>query len=111
MLSALKRFWNEHALVRLYVINVAAGFVLSTAFVAWVLSADVFHLAHIFAAADAWGFVVLLWFFVGLTFASVQAGMAVMLLEKEERPGGGKRYRLPRLVPARLPAPAVKKAP
>jgi hypothetical protein len=84
-------------------VNVRAGFALSGVFIGGLACFDVGGIGHVGARQGAWPFLVVLWFFTGLTFASAQAGMAVMSLAGEGEGGGGKRARTPR----RLPVAAV----
>lgn len=67
------RFLMQHALI---------GFGLATVFVMAVLWSDAFGIGGLLRGADSHPLpVLLLWFFTGLTFGSVQMGAAVMLLE------------------------------
>ena len=79
-------------LIRLYIQQVAIGFVLSAAFVAALLSANVANLWHLVTSSDA-GFlaVFLLWLFNGIVFAGVQFGISIMRLEQRDPPAGGPR--------------------
>lgn len=67
------RFLMQHALI---------GFGLATVFIIAVLWSDAFGIGSLLHGADSHPLpVLLLWFFTGLTFGSVQMGAAVMLLE------------------------------
>lgn len=84
------RFWRANPLVRLFVLHTLAGFAISALLMALILGFDLGGLRRLFAGAP-W-VVALLWFFSGLTFASVQMGIAVMsLAQGEQRFGGGER--------------------
>ncbi len=55
-------------------------------------------------AAGHWWPVVVLWFFLGLTFGSAQMGVATMLLaDRPERPRPGGGNRAPALIPIPVP--------
>lgn len=86
-LPILVRFLLSHALI---------GFGISAVFTAAFVLADPNGAGGILLnAAGHWWPVVVLWFFLGLTFGSVQIGAATMLLaerpEEPRRPGGGNR--------------------
>lgn len=108
-MGGLARFLHRHALVRLYVVNVLAGFALAGVFIGGLACFDVGGIGHMAARQGAWPFLVVLWFFTGLTFASAQTGMAVMSLAGDGEGGGGKRERTPRkLTAAAVPVLADK---
>ncbi len=91
---AFRAFLSRHPLVRLLLVNTGTGFALAALVVGALAGFDIggfrtMTLDH----GHAW-VIVLLWFFVGLTFASVQMGMAVMSLIDDGGPGGGKRARV-----------------
>lgn len=94
-MRAILKFLRQRPLVRLFVVNTLLGFGASTIFVAALLVANAGGLATLIAQQDLWPVVLLLWFFAGLTFASVQMGVAVMNLAERGPGGGGKRQRLP----------------
>lgn len=102
-MNTVTRFLRRHALVRLYLVNAIAGFALAGVFIGGLAYFDIGGIGHMTAHQGAWPFLVVLWFFTGLTFASAQTGMAVMSLTGDGEGGGGKRARTPR----RLPAAAV----
>ncbi|MEZ6023091.1 MAG: hypothetical protein R3C16_06700 [Hyphomonadaceae bacterium] len=103
-MRAIATFLRRHALVRLFLTHTAIGYGVSTLFVAAILLLDLGGLASLIASQHAETVVLLLWFFIGLTFASVQMGMAIMSLGDEAPPGGGKRQRTPLLAPVRIKA-------
>lgn len=79
-------------LVRFFFCHAAIGFGLAAGFVAGFVLADPHGAGGVLlTAADHWWPAVVLWFFVGLTFASVQIGAATMLLgHRDDRgPRGG----------------------
>ena len=94
-MPTLVRFLLRHALI---------GFVLAMVFVGALLAFDVARLGTLVWASPSGGLAVAaLTFALGLTFGSVQMGVAVMLLgEDNDRPtrGGGRRATL---------APAVRR--
>jgi hypothetical protein len=94
-MRALASFLRRHALVRLYLVSILIGFGLAAAFVGALVAFDLGGLGALALRQGAWPFLVVLWFFTGLTFASAQAGMAIMSLTDEGRGGGGKRARVP----------------
>jgi predicted branched-subunit amino acid permease len=92
-------------LVRLYIRQTAIGFVISAAFVAMLLGANVANLWHLVTHTSAGPLAVfLLWLFNGIVFSGVQFGIAVMRMAEPEprRPGGG-RPRMPAVRPAPVP--------
>jgi hypothetical protein len=88
-------------LVRFLVTHVLVGFGIAAVFVAGFVVADPGGGGTLLTrAAGHWWPVVVLWFFVGLTFGSAQIGAATMLLAERpdrRRPGGG--LRLPVFAP------------
>ncbi|MBX9596352.1 MAG: hypothetical protein K2X46_18440 [Roseomonas sp.] len=92
-------------LVRFLLSHAAIGFGISAvATTAFVLADPGGAGGILLNAAGHWWPVVVLWFFLGLTFGSAQIGTATMLLaerpEKPRPPGGGNRA--PALVPVPL---------
>jgi hypothetical protein len=104
----LKRFLRSQPLVRLYALSVATGFALAALFVGALVAFDAGGIATLAAQSGAWPFLLVLWFFSGLTFASAQAGMAIMSLADDGQPGGGKRVRVQQR-PALAMAPTTNK--
>lgn len=97
------KIWRRSPrLVRLMLVHGATGFALSAVALAVLLLADPGHARGLLlAAAGHWWPAVLLWFFLGLTFGSVQIGVATMLLaepDPPQRPRGR-----PVLVPVAIP--------
>jgi len=98
-------------LVRFLMRHAAIGFGIAVVFVAVLLALDAQGLRTLmFRGPDGWLAAGVLAFAMGLTFGSVQMGVAVMLLTTREDGGSGRRYRTRgqgagRLVPApvRLP--------
>jgi len=67
---------------RLMIVHGAIGFAISALLIAVILWKDPFGLATLLDRAEgAPGPLLLLWFFCGLTFGSVQIGAAIMLME------------------------------
>ncbi|MBN9889392.1 hypothetical protein [Salipiger abyssi] len=95
-------------LVRLYILQVFAGFGLSTVFVGLLLWLNVANLYHLVTHSEAGLLAVfLLWLFNGLVFAGVQFAITIMRMEDNGTPpAGGKRQRLTTLTPAPVPAEA-----
>jgi hypothetical protein len=99
------RTWRQlPILVRFLIGHGAIGFGLSALLVGAILAGDPGGArALLLHAAGHWWPAVLLWFFLGLTFGSVQIGVATMLLAvRPRRPGGG--FRAPVLHPTLLRA-------
>lgn len=88
------RRWNRlPRLVRFLILHGVTGFALSALLVGGLLAADPGDARRLLLeAAGHWWPALLLWFFAGLTFGSVQIGAAVMLLPHDASgPGGGRR--------------------
>lgn len=103
MRRRLRVFWRGNPLLRLLAVNAAIGFGLSALFVGALASLDLGHMGRLLSGGEARPFAIVLWFFTGLTFASVQMGIAVMALARGG--GGGARRRVkPRPMTARGPA-------
>lgn len=98
-------------LVKMYIRNVAIGFVVAAIFVGLLLGFDVSGLRGLIFGSDA-GLLALgmIWFVNGIVFAGVQFAWAVMsMAEKEPRtPRGGLRV-TPDLVPVRVRAEKAKR--
>lgn len=96
-------------LLRLLIVNAAIGFGVSAIFVAALIWTDTGQLGTLIASSPVgWLAAGILFFFVGLTFASVQMGVAVMRLDRDSG-GSGKRLRpspMPVVVPVRAKARA-----
>jgi hypothetical protein len=87
----------------------AIGFGLAAVFVALLMSSDNGGLGTLLRGAESHPFpALLLWFFCGLTFGSVQIGAAVMLLGTEEQPPSG-GTRVPILQPIPIPLRARRR--
>lgn len=80
-------------LIRLYITNVAIGFVLAAVFVGMLLWFDIGHLRHLILTSDkGWLALLVLWISNGIIFAGVQFGIAVMRMkddDDDDGPGGG----------------------
>lgn len=91
-------------LVRLMLLHGALGFGISAVFVALLLSTDTNGLATLMRSAESHPLpALLLWFFCGLTFGSVQIGTAIMLPGPDSKPQGGTR------IPIALPVRARRR--
>jgi hypothetical protein len=80
-------------LIKLYITNVAYGFVLSAVFLALLLWLDVAGIRHLILNSDV-GYIAagMIFMMNGVVFASVQFAIAVMrLAEDPEGPKGGNR--------------------
>ena len=88
--------------VRFMLLHAAVGFGLAGAFVALLLGTDAGGLATLLRSAETHPLpALLLWFFCGLTFGSVQIGAAVMLMGSDDpAPRGGAR--IPAVIPVRV---------
>lgn len=89
-------------LVRLYVISVLIGLLLSILFTVLLLALDVGSLRHLVLGSPAgWLAGLMLVIFNTIVFAGVQFGIAVMALAESKPPRGGHRAPLTGLQPAR----------
>lgn len=94
------------ALVRLYIRNVAIGFLLSGVFVAALLWLNVGNLWHLITVSEGgWIAAVMLFAFNGIVFSGVQFAIAIMRMAEK----GGDRGR-GRRVPVATTRPAVAEA-
>ncbi len=77
-------------LIRLYITQVAWGFVISAVFVGVLLAFNVANLRHLITSSEI-GLVALamIWFMNGIVFAGVQFGYKIMSMA--EKPGGPRR--------------------
>ncbi|MBV0890455.1 hypothetical protein KTN05_01140 [Paracoccus sp. Z118] len=97
-------------LVRLYIVNVALGFLLAVIFTALLIGLNVANLRHLVMSSNG-GFVAVFMLLVFHTalFAGVQFAIAVMRMAEPSRPPrGGLRAPLIRRQPA--PVPVLAKA-
>lgn len=94
-MQTVKTFLRRHALVRLFLVHTLIGYAIATLFVGGLIVFNIGGLTSLVVNQHAEPFIVLLWFFSGLTFASVQMGAAIMSLADPPPPGGGKRARIP----------------
>jgi hypothetical protein len=79
--SAAARLWREQALVRLFATNAVIGFAMSAIALAGIILLDPGGVGALLRSAPL--AIALLWFFLGLTLASVQMGIAVMNLQED----------------------------
>jgi len=79
-------------LIKLYLRNIFFGFGLSAIFVGLLMYFNVANLWHL-ASSSSMGWVagVMLFMFNGIVFAGVQFGIAIMRMDDEDEPKGGKR--------------------
>lgn len=95
-------------LVRFMISHAAVGFLLAIVFVGLLLAIDISGLRTLMLSSDKGGLALfLLTFFCGLTFASVQMGIAVMMSGDDEArpPRGGKWLKTTTTAMANLLAP------
>jgi hypothetical protein len=94
-------------LVRLYIRQVAIGFVLAVVFVGLLMVFDVARLRSlILATQGGWLALFLLFFFNGIVFGGVQFAISIMIMADRPDDGGpGRRDALPLAepVPVRVP--------
>lgn len=95
--------------VRFYIRNVLIGFAAAAVFVAALLWFNVANLTHLIFTSDVWAVALfMLWFFNGIVFAGVQAGIAVMAMAEpsgEDGPGGNLGLQVD---PAPVPVPVSR---
>lgn len=97
-------------LVRLYIKQVLIGFGLSAVFVSALLYTNVGNLWHLISTSDiGWIAVTMLFMFNGIVFAGVQFAIAVMRMEHDDTPKGGKRVPVATDIPARVEAVAPRR--
>ena len=79
-------------LVNLYIRNVLFGFVLSGIFVGALMYFNVANLWHLVNSSPmGWVAAVMLFMFNGIVFAGVQFAIAIMRMDEDDEPKGGKR--------------------
>ena len=79
-------------LIKLYLRNIFFGFGLSAIFVGMLMYFNVANLWHLVSSSSmGWVAGVMLFMFNGIVFAGVQFGIAIMRMEDEDEPKGGKR--------------------
>ena len=79
-------------LIKLYLRNIFFGFGLSAIFVGLLMYFNVANLWHLVSSSSmGWVAGVMLFMFNGIVFAGVQFGIAIMRMEDEDEPKGGKR--------------------
>lgn len=97
-------------LIRLYIVQVLAGFGLAALFVGALLVYNVANLWHLVSTSPVgWIAVAMLFFANGIVFAGVQFAISIMRMAEEDGPTGGRRQ--PRVTgePVRVTAEAVKR--
>jgi TRAP-type C4-dicarboxylate transport system permease small subunit len=79
-------------LISLYIRNVLFGFALSGVFVGTLLYMNIANMWHLVSTSSmGWVAAVMLFMFNGIVFAGVQFAIAIMRMEKDDAPKGGKR--------------------
>ena len=79
-------------LVNLYIRNVLFGFALSGIFVAALMYFNIANLWHLVNSSSmGWVAAVMLFMFNGIVFAGVQFGIAIMRIDEDDEPKGGRR--------------------
>ena len=79
-------------LISLYIRNVLFGFALSGVFVSALLYFNIANLWHLVNSSSmGWVAAVMLFMFNGIVFAGVQFAIAIMRLEHDDEPKGGRR--------------------
>lgn len=90
-------------LIRLYILQVLAGFGLSALFVGALLWFNVANLWHLISGSDMGVVaVIMLFMFNGIVFAGVQFAISIMRMADENDTSGGKRERARAQEPARV---------
>ncbi|MCF6317034.1 MAG: hypothetical protein L3J30_12305 [Marinosulfonomonas sp.] len=79
-------------LISLYIRNVLFGFALSGIFVAALMYFNIANLWHLVNSSPmGWVAALMLFMFNGIVFAGVQFAIAVMRIDEDDTPKGGKR--------------------
>jgi len=79
-------------LIKLYLRNIFFGFGLSAIFVGMLMYFNIANLWHLVSGSSmGWVAGVMLFMFNGIVFAGVQFGIAIMRMEDDDEPKGGKR--------------------
>ena len=88
-------------LIRLYIVNVAIGFVIAAIFVGALIAFDIGGLRHLVTgSSDGDLALFLMWFFTGSVVAGVQFGIAVMQMKDDGGPKGGRKVPIATRIPA-----------
>ena len=97
-------------LIRLYIVNIAIGFLLAVIFTVALIAFNVGNLHHLVTSVrSGWVAVAMLVAFHTVLFAGVQFAIAVMrLAENPETPGPGRKIRVWRR-PNRIPMTAASR--
>lgn len=93
---------NPPRLIRLYIKNVAIGFVLSAVFVAILMYFNVANLWKLVTNSDiGWIAILMLWAFHGIVFAGVQFAISIMRMQDDDDDefGGNASQRVTELIP------------
>lgn len=79
-------------LVSLYIRNVLFGFALSGVFVGALMYFNIANLWHLVSSSSmGWVAALMLFMFNGIVFAGVQFAIAIMRIDEDDEPRGGKR--------------------
>lgn len=82
-------------LINLYIKNIFFGFGLSAVFVGLLMYFNIANLWHLISGSSmGWVAGVMLFMFNGIVFAGVQFGIAIMRMQDDDEPKGGKRDEL-----------------
>jgi len=96
---------SEPDLMRLYLRHCAIGFVLSAIFVGLILWFDIVGLRGLVMGSDiGWLAVLLLWFFNGTVFGSVQFAIVIMSQADDDEDGPRRGIMMPVHVAAQQPS-------
>lgn len=97
-------------LIRLYIVNIAIGFLLAVIFTAALIGLNIANLRHLVTSVSSgWVAVAMLVAFHTVLFAGVQFAIAVMrMAEDPGRPGPGRRIRVFHKA-ARLPVTSTRR--
>lgn len=97
-------------LIKLYIMQVFAGFGLSAVFVSLLLYFNVANLWHLVTSTSGGLIaVIMLFMFNGVVFAGVQFAITIMRMAGEDGPGGGKKDDLPVMPAQMVPVPVAAK--
>lgn len=83
-------------IVRLYILNVVIGFMLSGIFTALILWFNIANVGQLVSSVSGGWLAALVFFMLnGIVFAGVQTAIVVMSLGRSDPPGGGRRQAVP----------------
>lgn len=97
-------------LISLYIRQVAIGFALSAVFVGMLMYFNVANLWHLVSTSPEGAIaLVAMWVLNGIVFAGVQFGIAIMRMQENDQPGGGKRQMMPVMLAEPVPVRVERK--